>query len=348
MSKVVVLGDIATVKNGKSNTQDAKNEGLYDFFDRSQVIKKSDRFIFDTAGTIIPGEGKDFNPRFYKGKFDLHQRAYVIIGDSKIVDDVFLYYAITANKEYLARTAVGSTVKSLRKPQIEQMQLNLPDLPIQKKIADILWNIDKKIELNTIINETLEQICIAIFNKNFIKSPDVIDWDIITLGQKIHPKRGKSLTSKNMKVGEVPVISGGLRPAGLHNEANTVAPVITVSASGANAGFVALWGDKIWSADSSYIDSKVTNEVYFYYIFLKINQGKIFGMQTGAAQPHIYPSHLELLEIPDAPDSLISELNSTISPLLEKITNNNRENNTLASTRDKLLPRLISGKINVN
>lgn len=89
--------------------------------------------------------------------------------------------------------------------------------------------------------------------------------------------------------GEVPVVAGGLEAATYHNVANTIAPVLTISASGANAGYVNLWHKAVWSSDSSYIDSAMTSDVFFWFVLLKKRQKEIFDSQTGSAQPHIYP-----------------------------------------------------------
>ena len=72
--------------------------------------------------------------------------------------------------------------------------------------------------------------------------------------------------------GNVPVIAGGLEPSIYHNVANTIAPVVTISSSGANAGFVNIWGVPVWSSDSSYIDSEMSRYVYFWYAYLKGHQ----------------------------------------------------------------------------
>lgn len=230
---------------------------------------------------------------------------------------------------------------------ISKIQVLLPEREAQKKIADILSSLDEKIELNRKMNETLEQIGQALFRHYFIDNPEAKNLGLTTVGQKIHPKRGKSLSSKNMKEGLVKVVSGGLQPAGFHDVPNTKSPVITISASGANAGFVSLWNEDVWSADSSFIDKTITDNVYFYYIFLKLNQNKIYGMQTGAAQPHIAPSNIEMMEIGDIPDDLIAEFDSCVSGLFDLIASNKKEMANLIDLRDAILPRLISGKIKI-
>lgn len=89
------------------------------------------------------------------------------------------------------------------------------------------------------------------------------------IGDFIVPQRGTALLSKDAIPGDIPVVAGGLVPSTYHNAANTVAPVITISSSGANAGFVNLWGVPVWSSDSSFIDFKMTPYVYFWHALLK-------------------------------------------------------------------------------
>lgn len=147
-----------------------------------------------------------------------------------------------------------------------------------------------------ITNDYLEQQALLIFSHMFQN----ISYGLNYVGDYITPKRGKALLSKDAIPGCVPVIAGGLVPATYHNMANTVAPVLTISGSGANAGYVNIWHDPVWSSDSSYIDYKMTPNVYFWYAFLKLRQQDIFDIQTGSAQPHIYPKHIAELSIGDA------------------------------------------------
>jgi type I restriction enzyme S subunit len=165
-----VVGKYFDVKNGKSNSEDAVENGRYPLFDRSTEIKASDRYLFDSPAIIIPGEGKEFIPRFYSGKFDLHQRAYAITPktSNNEVDIKYLYFYMVRNREYLERVAVGSTVRSLRMGMMTEFPLEFPPLPEQKRIAEILSSLDDKIELNRQMNKTLEQIAQALFKHWFI------------------------------------------------------------------------------------------------------------------------------------------------------------------------------------
>lgn len=143
----VKIGDFFEVTNGKTNSDDAVLDGAYPLFDRSIEIKRSNKFLFDTEAIIIPGEGKEFIPQYYFGKFDLHQRAYAIYqkGKDKLIVK-FLYYWIEYNKAYLSKMAVGSTVKSLRLYMLQNFPLELPNYKIQLRIVDILSSIDEAIQ----------------------------------------------------------------------------------------------------------------------------------------------------------------------------------------------------------
>lgn len=169
-----------------------------------------------------------------------------------------------------------------------------------------------------------------------------------TIGDVITPKRGKGLLSKNAIFGPVPVVAGGLEPATYHNVSNTQAPVLAISASGANAGYVSLWNIPIWSSDSSYIDSAMTNDVYFGYVLLKKRQKEIFDAQTGSAQPHIYPQHIASMPLIEISQAEISKFTSVVTPFFETIGHNKEENTRLSALRDTLLPKLMSGELDVS
>ena len=168
------LAQVAEIATGKSNSVDATECGSYPLFDRSQKVKRSNRFLFDTEAVIVPGEGANFIPRYFKGKFDLHQRAYAVIPSSK-VNGRYMYYAILHGKEHFARVAVGSTVKSLRLRSFQSFPLLLPPIKEQRAIAYILGTLDDKIELNRQMSQTLESMAQTLFKSWFIDFDPVID-----------------------------------------------------------------------------------------------------------------------------------------------------------------------------
>lgn len=140
------LSEIAYITTGSSNRQDSSSEGEYTFFDRSEDIRKSNIYLFDKEAVIVAGEGQQFTPKYFVGKFDLHQRTYAIM-DFQLCVGKFIYYLIDFKKDYFLSQAVGSTVKSLRLPMFQKMKLMLPkSIEEQQKIAEILTTADQEIE----------------------------------------------------------------------------------------------------------------------------------------------------------------------------------------------------------
>ncbi|MGT2775126.1 restriction endonuclease subunit S [Streptococcus hyovaginalis] len=269
----------------------------------------------------------------------------VITVDKEKANSDFIYYYLTQNDVTETLQAIGeqstSAYPSIKPSDIENLEISLPTLEEQEVIAHTLRSLDQKIEVNREINHHLEQVAVSIFDEMF---PNVNSGEH-TIGEYITPKRGKGLLSKNAVAGSIPVIAGGLQPATYHNTANTKAPVVTISASGANAGYVGLWNTSVWSSDSSFIDSVMTDNVYFWYIMLSKRQQEIYDMQTGSAQPHIYPKHISIMPTIELEQSLVDEYNSRVTPLFETIGANTLQNRKLEETRDSLLPKLMSGEL---
>lgn len=256
---------------------------------------------------------------------------------------LYLYYWLKTKKDYLFSIASVTRTPILSKSIFEEILVPMPKKDRQDAVARALSSIDKKIVLNNHINDNLEQQAQLIFDYMF---KDISGSK--RLGEVIIPKRGNPLLTKDAIWGDVPVVAGGLEPSTYHNKANTVAPVITISSSGANAGFVNLWGVPVWSSDSSYIDSTMTPYVYFWYAFLKRYQNNIYSIQTGSAQPHIYPNHIASLPIGDLDAKKIEEYTQRVTPMFLTIAQNYRENRQLTSLRDWLLPMLMNGQATVS
>lgn len=135
---IVPMGTLCSIQSGKSDTKDAVSDGPYAFFDRSKTVKRSSRFLRDCEALIIPGEGTEFLPRHFVGKFDLHQRAYALFDFRPEIDPRFLFYFLHHSADYFPRVAVGATVKSLRLRHFEQLPVSVTDISNQRRIVSIL------------------------------------------------------------------------------------------------------------------------------------------------------------------------------------------------------------------
>lgn len=149
------LQDVCEITNGKANAQDHVENGNYPLFDRSEVIKTTNNFIFDCEAVIIPGEGMRFIPKYYKGKFNLHQRAYALKDFTS--DGKFVYFSMLHKSNLLSQKAVQSTVLSLRLPILQDFAIETPkNSNEQKKIASCLSLLDELITAQTDKLETLK------------------------------------------------------------------------------------------------------------------------------------------------------------------------------------------------
>jgi type I restriction enzyme S subunit len=132
------LGDICEISTGKSNTEDAVENGEFAFFDRSKTVKRSSKYLFDCDAIIVAGEGQTFLPKFYSGKFDLHQRAYAIFNFDESASIHYVYKYLIHFHKYFERVAVGATAKSLRLRHFQDLPIPLPPLHEQQRIVAIL------------------------------------------------------------------------------------------------------------------------------------------------------------------------------------------------------------------
>ena len=155
------MGDIASITNGNSNVQDAvaePNDGLYPFFDRSEDIKYLSTFLFDKEAIIYPGEGAEFIPRYFKGKFALHQRCYAIFDFNEIINAQYLYFYLKTQNSYFVRNAVGSTVPSLRLDTFQKFKVVVPPKEIQYSVSLCLSLLEQKFKVeNEILQNLLKQ-----------------------------------------------------------------------------------------------------------------------------------------------------------------------------------------------
>jgi type I restriction enzyme M protein len=128
-------------------------------------------------------------------------------------------------------------------------------------------------------------------------------WPMTPLDEIAIISKGSAITKKDVAQGGIPVIAGGQSPAYYHNEANRTGDVVTVSASGAYAGFVSYFDIPIFASDCSTVQAKDEGKVRTKYLFhvLKAKQDDLYALQQGGGQPHVYPKDLKKIKVPLPP-----------------------------------------------
>lgn len=279
-----------------------------------------------------------------------------------VLDNRFLYYYlvyICSTQEIRQYYTGGATIKHLPKAALERVIVRYPDLETQRCIAAVLSAYDELIENNRKQIKLLEEAARRLYKEWFVdlKFPGYETtairnglpegWRYGKLGDVVEFKRGKTITQKETTEGDVPVVAGGLEPAYYHNVANTGRPVITVSGSGANAGFCRLYTTEIWASDCSFADQHMTDNLLFVYLSIRVLSNGFRQCQRGSAQPHVYPKHVNALKILIPDSAVLTRFEHASKPFFSLIGAAERQIAVAREARSRLLPKLMSGEIEV-
>ena len=279
-------------------------------------------------------------------------------------DPVFIYYLATSPsfREVAIKSMVGSSGRQrVQQDVLENLELVLPDYETQVRVGKVLSAFDDKIELNTQINHNLEEQARAIFREYFQPHEKVVPLGSLCqclLGGT--PNRNKS----EFWGGDIPWINSGkvnefrittaseyITDSGFKNSSTKLLPCHTtvIAITGATLGQVSLL--EIASCANQSVVGVLPNEnvpFTFIYPFIKDNILELISNQTGGAQQHINKQNVESLPVPCYSAALIAEYHERVSPLYEQISNNCFESERLTDLRDLLLPKLMSGEIDVS
>lgn len=271
----------------------------------------------------------------------------------------FIKYCFDRLQRDCKQISQGTAQDNLSWEKLSTIKFCIPEYKEQCRIADILSAYDDLIENNQKQIKLLEEAAQRLYKEWFVdlrfpghENTEIVDgvpegWHRETIGQIAEFKRGRTITKAQVKGGNVPVVAGGLEPAYYHNVANTKAPVITISASGANAGFVRLYGVDVFASDCSFVDGLGTESLFFVYEFLKESKVSIDQLQKGSAQPHVYAKDINAMKITIPEKEYLERFDRYAKVYFNKIKTLQGQNERLKTARDLLLPKLMNGKVEV-
>ena len=300
----------------------------------------------------------------------LNQRVCKAIPKNKVSNE-FLYYFFRQNEEFynLASRATGSASQAnISTKTIEQHIMEIPNEDIRKKIVFILLNIDKKIDVNNRINDNLEQQAHAFFQEIFVDNanPEWVSGTISDLGVVVGggtPSKSKSeyytdsgiawITPKDLSVNKSKFIVHGendITGLGLKNSSATIMPKGTVLfSSRAPIGYIAIAADEV-STNQGFksVVPKAEIGTAFVYFFLKHNLPIIESMASGSTFKEISSSTMKNIPavIPDT--ETLARFRDFCTPLFVQQQILEKQNQSLALLRDNLLPKLMSGEVDVS
>lgn len=337
-------------------------------FSEEYILKQNDLIVTMTdlskEGDTLGYSAKvpNSNKRIY-----LHnQRIGLIEFKNSNIDKGFLYWYMRTYKyqKTIIGSCTGSVIKHTSPNRICEVEINLPDLETQQKIAKILSAIDDKIELNNSINNNLEQQIKYLYNDYFcncneeIKITELIDVRDGTHDSPKSTEQGKHLiTSKHLKKYGVDKSTANIISEFDYAKINERSIVCTndilISMIG-TVGIVSLIIENpVDFAVKNVGIFKTSNFIeYTYYIhcFLNSNntQKYIKSHLAGTTQKYISLGELRNLIINKPDESQLNKFNLIVHPLYQQIILNVKENVRLIQLRDTLLPKLMSGEIDVS
>ncbi|HCO5426282.1 TPA: restriction endonuclease subunit S [Escherichia coli] len=257
-------------------------------------------------------------------------------------------------RAYFKNCAAGSssTMVKINKGILEKTPIVVPPIKEQKKIAQVLFAWDKAIAATEKLLTNSQQQKKALMQQLLTGKKRLLDengerfsgeWRNSTLSMFCNIAKGKALSASDLEVGDFPVIAGGKISPYSHSD-YTHENVVTVSASGAYAGYISYHNYKIWASDCSVVSAKADNLIDYFYQLLLSLQDKIYSLQSGGAQPHIYPKDLNSIPlwVPCVKEqqkiaTVLSAADAEISTLEKKLA-------CLRDEKKALMQQLLTGK----
>ncbi|WP_238523708.1 restriction endonuclease subunit S [Methanobrevibacter smithii] len=345
----------------------------YESAGKSALLFKPNTIVISKSGTVGRlGIIKDYM---------CGNRATINIVPYEDVSMKFIFYILKNYQRHFKDMAVGSVQKNLYVSILENLEISLPSIDTQNKIAKILSNIDDKIDCIQKINKNLQELAKSIYRYHFIDfepySQDNFisstlgeipeNWCVQSIGEFVDdmknggtPKRGESDYWDNgtvpwLKTGEINnniIIKSEehITESGLKNSSAKLLPI--------NSIIIALYG-KGTAARIGLLKLEATtnqaccamicedfNKALFLYLFLLFNQKEIENLASGSVQQNLSKDLITNLELVVPPTEIIEKL--PFKEIYDKISNNYFEIEYLTNLRDTLLPKLMSGEIDVS
>ena len=355
-----------------SAKQRSERQGNYRYYGAQGIIDYVDDYIFDGTYLLIAEDGENLKSQkqniaqIAKGKFWVNNHAHIVQTNERC-NLQYLNYLI--NSMDLSGYITESAQPKLSQANLNAVTLQLPSIDEQKKIVAILGALDDKIELNNKINENLEQQATMLFESWFINyepwgGTQPIDWENAPLGSFVEIKRGGSprpiqnyLSDSGfrwLKISDVTSLNSPfvleikehIKEEGLKKTVFLKAGELVLSNS-ATPGI-----PKILDVDSCIHDGwlyfpKSELSKYYLYLFFKHIRKELVALGNGSVFTNLKTDILKVYPVIKADVVTLKKFDSLVAPLFDAILNADRENLKLKAIRDTLLPKLLSGEINI-
>ena len=380
--KICKLSEIAKFKTGKLNSNAAEMNGRYPFFTCAPEPLKIDTYAFETKAIILAGNNAEgnFHIQYFEGKFNAYQRTYIIETiDNSIVDIRYLYYALKMCLQHFKLISQGTATKFLTAKILSAFELPIPTIDEQQKIAFLLSGLDEKIKTNERINNNLEQQAQAIFKSWFVDfepfggvQPPEMKFvplqelcKVVTKGTT-PTTLGKPFTSSgiNFIKAESILYSHSIdssKFAFIDEETNALLKRSIIKANdivftiAGTLGRFAMVDNSVLPANTNQAvaiirpdENKVT-PAYLYSFFIGNWHNEYYSKRIQqAVQANLSLTTIKSLPIAVLSNTTMNDYDELVSPLFALMKGNEEENRRLSELRDTLLPKLMSGELDVS
>ena len=361
MMQIVSLSDAITLQRGFDLPTSQRRQGKYPVVASTGITTTHDKFKVKGPGVVIGRSGSIGGGQYVESDFwPLNTTLWV--KDFKGNDEKFIYYTLKSLD--FSGFNVGAAVPTLNRNHLSALKVRIPDVDEQKKMADVLGSLDEKIELNRRMNETLEQLGQALFRHYFVDNPEAKNWESGRVSDVVRIYSGFAFKSKdfdiNGKYGLVTIKnvqdgsfikdctdhlsepSPDKTPEYVHLKSGDIILSLT-----GNVGRVCIVVGRDYLLNQR-VAKLVSDEsqAYTYFLFRsKIMKGRMVGISKGTAQKNLSPIETGKLKIKIPPTNIMGQFEENAMDLLNMIVSNNEQIQALTSLRDSLLPKLISGDI---
>ena len=360
------LVEVATIATGNTPpTSDSANYG-----DEYLFVSPADlgehKYILDT-GKKLSKKGFEISRKFPKnsilftcigstiGKCGVapieltsNQQINAIFPDKSFSGE-YLYYELSFLSPRIKSLAGEQAVPLINKTQFGESPVALPPLPEQRAIATALSDVDALLAAQDKLiakKRDIKQAAMQQLLTGKQRLPGFSgEWEVKRLGDVVEIRKGQLITEKDAVAGDIPVIAGGKKPAYFHNKPNRLGKTITVSASGASAGYVAFFDTPIFASDCSTISEGATYSIEFMYYQLVLNQEVIYKSQTGGAQPHIHAVDLMPLEVGSPNMAEQTAIAAVLSDMDAEIAMLEKKRDKTRSLKQGMMQALLTGRI---
>jgi type I restriction enzyme S subunit len=343
-----------------------ERQGDYPYYGAQGIIDYIDDYIFDGRYILVAEDGENLNSKklplalFATGKFWVNNHAHILRGKLDVIDDTFLLACL--NNADVRPFVTGAAQPKLSQANLRQIEVPLPPLPTQRRIAGILSAYDELIENCQRRIRILEEMARALYREWFVhfrfpaheKIPRVNStlgpipdgWEIKPLFDLAEVKYGKNLPTKLLSDDSPYPVYGAAKVIGRHTEYTREQRTIICGCRG-SVGEMQITLPQCFVTNNSFtFDSNHTDN--FFWLFHILRGRGLRDVVGGAAQPQITLDGISSVELLTPPLALRNRFQRTVAPMFEQAWTFDRKIQNLRRTRDLLLPRLLSGQVSLD